>query len=142
MKENFLTFSRVACLIGIALLVMVANVVASILYMVVYGHLIDPGHEQAYYDAHIQAAAPYCSIVAGIPLMFFAGWWVGRWWRGGFAIQSALVIWLVYVLIDFSVILLAGAMTPTMAVLFSVSFATKLAAVYFGAQFANARRAQ
>ena len=83
MSENFLTFGRVARLIGVALLVMIANVVASILYMVIYGHLIDPGHEQQYYDAHIQAAAPYCSIVAGIPLMFLAGWWVGGFWEVG-----------------------------------------------------------
>mgnify|MGYP000443690580 FL=1 len=47
--------------------------------MVVYGHLIDPGHDEQYYRDHIQVAAPYCSIVAGIPLMFLAGWWVGGW---------------------------------------------------------------
>ncbi len=36
---------RVAALIGVAFLTMVANVFVSILYMVVYGHVIDPGHE-------------------------------------------------------------------------------------------------
>jgi len=37
-----MTFGRVTVLVGIALLVMVANVAVSILYMVVYGHVIDP----------------------------------------------------------------------------------------------------
>ena len=72
-----MTIGRVAMLAGIALGVMAANIAVSILYMVVYSYAIDPGHEQAYYQAHVQIAAPYCSIVAGIPLLFLVGWWVG-----------------------------------------------------------------
>jgi ABC-type transport system involved in cytochrome c biogenesis permease subunit len=101
--------------------------------------VIDPGHEAEYYDAHIQVAGPYCSIVAGIPLMFLAGWWLGRWWQGEFAVKSALIIWLVYAVIDVAIMLGAG-LTSTMAILVSVSVLTKLAAVYAGAQFANSSR--
>ncbi|MGH9948648.1 MAG: hypothetical protein ACRD6X_15835 [Pyrinomonadaceae bacterium] len=127
-----MTFVRLAWLVGVAVLVLVLNVAASILYMTVYGHLIDPGHEKQYYDDHIQIAAPYCSIVAGIPLMFLAGWLAGGWWEADFAIKAALTIWLVYVLIDIAVLLAAG-MTGWIVVLFAASFATKLAAVYVGA---------
>ncbi len=95
-------FGRLAWLVGVAVLVLVVNVAVSILYMVVYGHWIDPGHDVQYYNDHIQIAAPYCSIVAGIPLMFLAGWWVGGWWKGEFAVRAALVVWLAYVLIDIS----------------------------------------
>jgi hypothetical protein len=123
-------------LAGVALLVMVANVAASIVYMIVYSYLIDPGHEEQYYKDYIKVAAPYCSIIAGIPLMFLAGWWVGRWWEPGFAAKAALTVWLVYVLIDFAVLLAAG-LTGRIAVLFAASFLTKLAAVYFGASFAR-----
>lgn len=133
-----MTFIRLAWLVGVAVLVLVVNVAASILYMVVYGHLIDPGHEEQYYRDHIQVAAPYCSIVAGIPLMFLAGWMVGGWWESEFAIKAGLTVWLVYVLIDVSVLLAAG-MTAKTAVLFAISFATKLAAVYFGALLGSHR---
>ena len=85
-----MTIVRLAWLVGVALFIMVANVAVSILYMVVYSYVIDPGHEEQYYRDHIQVAAPYCSIVAGIPLMFLAGWWVGGWWEGEFAIKAAL----------------------------------------------------
>src|SRR5688572_24635878 len=136
MGESFLNLSRIAWLVGIALLVMVANVAASILYMVVYGYLIDPGHEQEYYDAHVQVAAPYCSIVAGIPLFFLAGWWVGGWWQGEFAVKSALVVWLAYAVIDVAIVLAAG-MTSRIAILVAVSLVTKLAAIYLGALFAG-----
>ncbi len=44
-----MTFGRLAWLVGVALLVLVVNVTVSILYMVAYGHLIDPGHEEQYY---------------------------------------------------------------------------------------------
>jgi len=127
-----MTLGRLAWLVGVALLVLVLNVAVSILYMIVYGHLIDPGHEEQYYKDHIKVAAPYCSIVAGIPLMFLAGRWVGGWWERDFAVKAALIVWLAYVLIDIGVLLAAG-LTARIAVLFAVSFLTKLAAVYLGA---------
>jgi len=46
--------NRLLPLFGVALLVLVANVALSIVYMVIYGHLIDPGHEESYYQDHIQ----------------------------------------------------------------------------------------
>lgn len=140
MGEGFINLSRIAWLFGIAVLVMVANIVVSILYMVVYSYLIDPGHEKEYYDAHIQVAAPYSSIVAGIPLMFLAGYWISGWWEGKFAVESALTVWLVYVLIDFAVIMAAG-LTSRIAILFAVSFITKLAAIYVGAVIGGRRAA-
>ena len=99
-----MTLGRVAVLVGIALSVMVVNVIISILYMVVYGHVIDPGHEEAYYQEHIKKAAPYCSIIAGIPLMFLAGWWVGGFWEIGLGVWSALIVWLTYAVIDLAIV--------------------------------------
>ena len=134
-----MTLGRLAWLVGVAVLVLLVNVAISILYMVVYSHLIDTGHEEQYYHDHIKVAAPYCSIVAGIPLMFLAGWWVGGWWEGEFAVKAALTVWLAYALIDIAVLLAAG-ITKRIAVLFAVSFVTKLAAIYVGA-WVGGRRA-
>lgn len=131
-----MTIGRVAALVGIALLVMIANVACSIVYMVVYGHVIDRGHEKAYYEEHIKKAAPYCSIVAGIPLMFLAGWWVGGFWDVGLGVPSAIIVWLAYAVIDLA-ILIASGMTVRIGVLVAVSLLTKLAAVYVGALVAG-----
>ena len=136
MGESFINLSRIAWLVGIAVSVMIANIAVSVLYMVVYSYLIDPGHEKQFYDAHIQVAAPYCSIVAGIPLMFLAGWWVGGWWEPAFAVKAALTVWLAYAIIDISVLLAAG-MTWKIAALFAASFLTKLAVAYAGALVAG-----
>ena len=140
MGESFINLSRIAWLVGIAILVMVANILVSVLYMVVYSYAIDPGHEKQYYDNHIQVAAPYCSIVAGIPLMFLTGWWVSGWWEGKFSIPSALVVWIVYAVIDIAVLVAAG-VTPKIAILVAVSLATKLAAIYAGAVLGGRRSA-
>jgi hypothetical protein len=48
----------------------------------------------------------------------------------------ALVVWLAYVLIDVAVLAASG-MTARIAVVFAVSFLTKLAAVYLGAWLAG-----
>lgn len=133
-----MTLTRVVVLVGVALLVLVVNVVMSILYMVVYGHLIDPGHEKAYYQEHIQVAAPYCSIVAGIPLMFLAGWWVGGFWDARPGVQSALIVWAAYAVIDLAIVIPSG-LTAKLGVLVTISLMTKLAAVYLGALMAGRR---
>lgn len=128
--------SRLIWLVSVALAVMIVNVALSVVYMVVYSYLIDPGHDQRYYEEHIQMAAPYCSIVAGIPLMFLAGWWVSSWWNGESSIRSAVTLWLVYVVIDLAVLLAAG-LNSRFALLFAVSLVTKLAAVLLPAKIRN-----
>lgn len=128
-----MTSGRVLALIGVALLVLlVTNVAVSVLYMVVYGHVLNPGHEPQYYQDHIQVAGPYCSIIAGIPILFLAGWWVAGWWRRSMDFHGAFVVWLAYTIIDLSILLVAG-LSLGVGVLFVVSFATKLGAVYCGA---------
>ena len=79
-----------------ALGVMFVNVLISVLYVVVYSYLIDPGHDAEYYQAHAQVAAPYSSIIAGIPLMFVAGRWLGSKFSRGNSVQAALLMWLIY----------------------------------------------
>ncbi len=125
-----MTIGRVAALAGLALGVMAVNVAISILYMVVYGYVINPGHEKAYYDAHVQVAAPYCSIIAGIPLMFLVGWWVGM--------RPAIIVWLVYAFVDVAALAGSGP-TWRSGALVAVSLLTKLVSAYLGALAASWR---
>jgi hypothetical protein len=131
-----MTIGRMAALVGCALGVMVANVAITVLYMIVYSYVIDRGHEKEYYDAHVQIAAPYCSIVAGMPLMFFVGFWAGGFWGVKLAVQSALIIWATYAVIDLAIVAASG-LTFRMGVLVAISLLTKLAAAYGGALVAR-----
>ena len=117
--------------IPIALGVMFVNILISVLFIVVYSYLIDPGHDEAYYQAYAQFSAPYSSIVAGIPLMFVAGRWISSKFPEGNGIKASLLVWLVYFVIDFAIIAAAGALVQ-IPLLFIISFTTKLVAAYLG----------
>lgn len=87
-----------------------------------------------------RVAGPDCSIVAGIPLMFAAAWWVTGWWRRELGMRPAWVVWAAYATIDLLVLLAAG-LSLQIGLLFAVSFATKLAAALLGAKLRLARPA-
>jgi hypothetical protein len=118
-------------IIGAALLVLAINVLASILYMVVYSYVINPGHPSQFYQEYAQVAAPYSSIIAGFPIMYFVCRWLSRRWKPDTALKDALSVWLVYTLIDVIVLLAAGT-TSRVWLLATISHLTKLAAAYLG----------
>jgi hypothetical protein len=133
MKQN-----RWWLVVPVAFGVMVLNVLVHVLYIVVYSYAIDPGHDQAYYQAYAEASGPYSSIIAGMPLMFLAGRWIGRKFPKDNSVKAALLVWLVYFVIDLAVIAAAGALSR-IAVLFVLSFATKFGAAYLGGLLAQRR---
>ncbi len=124
--------NRWVWIIPTALAVMITNVAIHVLYMVAYSYAINPGHDAAYYQAHAQISAPYSSIVAGMPLMFLACRWLGRKFAARFVITAALLVWLVYFLIDMTALLFAGELSPRLALLVIISVVTKFAAAYLG----------
>ena len=124
--------NRWVWIIPAAIAVMIINVAIHILYMVAYSYVINPGHDAAYYQAHAQVSAPYSSIVVGMPLMFLACRWIGRKFAARFVITAALLVWLVYFLIDITVVLLAAELSSRLALILLVSFVTKFAAAYLG----------
>lgn len=124
--------------IPFALGVLIVNVLISVLWVAVYSLLIDPGKDPAYYQEYAQTAAPYSSIIAGMPLMFLAGRWIGSKFPKQNSMKAALSVWLVYFLIDFAVIAASGALAQ-IALIFIVSFTTKFAAAYLGGLLAQQR---
>ena len=114
-----------------AIAVLILNVAIHVLYMVVYSYLINPGQDMAYYQDHAAFSAPYSSIVVGMPLMFFVCRWIGKKFAARFSVTAAILVWLVYLLIDITVLIFAGELGKV-ALLFMISFTTKFAAAYFG----------
>ena len=130
-EQTSTTKNRWVLIIPAAIAVMIVNVAMHILYMVAYSYVINPGQDATYYQAHALVSAPYSSIVFGMPLMFLACRWIGRKFAARFVITAALLVWLVYFLIDITVLLLTGELSR-LALLFIISFATKFAAAYLG----------
>ncbi|HEU4767159.1 MAG TPA: hypothetical protein VFS77_07280 [Pyrinomonadaceae bacterium] len=126
---------RLVWIIGAAILVLAINVAVSILYVTFYSYTINRGQDPQFYQEYAQTASPYSSIIAGVPLMFLICWRVAGWWEPDFAVKAALLIWLVYAVIDVLVLAAVGMSTglqPRMIVLAAISLVTKLGAAYFG----------
>lgn len=128
-----MTLLRLLQLAGVAVLVMATEMACVFLYMVVYGHAINPGHPEQYYQDHVKVAAPYCSFAAGIPIFFLAGWWVTGW-SGSAGVTAAQTMWLSYVIVDVVFITVAGGWTPHIARIVAASLVAKLIAAYAGAR--------
>src|ERR687896_2083330 len=131
MEQTSTTKTRWVWIIPAAIAVLVTNVAIHILYMVAYYHIINPGQDVAHYHAHAELSAPYSSIVIGMPLMFLVCRWIGRRFEARLSVTAALFVWLVYFLIDITVLVFAGEI-GRLALLFVISFVTKLAAAYLG----------
>ncbi len=130
-EQTSMTKNRWVWIIPAAIAVWVINLAIHILYMVAYYHLINPGQDTAHYQAHAKLSAPYSSIFVGMPLMFLVCQWIGKKFAPRFSVTAALLVWLVYFLIDISVLLFAGEFSR-LALLFVISFVTKFAAAYLG----------
>ena len=130
-EQTSTTKNRWVWIVPAALAVMVINVAIHILYVVAYSYLINPGQDAAHYQAHAQSSAPYSSIFVGMPLMFLVCRWVGKKFAARFSVTAALLVWLVYFLIDMTALVFAGELSR-LALLFVISFVTKLAAAYLG----------
>ena len=124
------------CIIGYALLIMAVNVAISILYMVVYGYLINPGQPEQHYQEHVQIAAPYSSIIAGAPLFYLAGRYLTRRWAAPARVKAALLMALVYAVIDVAALAATG-FQLRLVIFTTLSLATKFIAAYLGGRAAN-----
>ena len=122
---------RLAWIIGASVFILVVNVALSVAYMVFYSYVVNPGHHEQFYEEHVQIAAPYCSIVFGIPLFYLVCRWLGGKWEKDFAVKAAIFVWLFYALID-AAVLIASGLTLTITVLMTISLITKLISAYFG----------
>lgn len=135
-----MTVGRLAWIIGAAIFILVINVSLSIVYMVVYGYLINPGQTESFYQDHIKIAAPYCSIIFGIPLFYFVCRWIAGKWERNFALKAALLVWLVYWVIDLTVIIAHFKdLTLWLGGLVIISLLTKFASAYLGGAAASKR---
>ncbi|MET0946407.1 MAG: hypothetical protein ABWY22_13425 [Flavobacterium sp.] len=94
-------------LVGLAILVMIALVIISILEVTLYSYVINPGQAVSVYEEHAKFSAPFISGIFGLIIFFLiARHWKKKEYENG----SRLIFFfpLTYVLLDLVIILLAG----------------------------------
>jgi hypothetical protein len=126
-----MSIRRLAWIIAAAVFILIVNVGLSVAYMFFYSYLLNPGHDERFYQEHIKTAAPYCSIFFGIPLFYFVCRWIGGRWEKKFALKSAISVWIVYALIDVTALIASG-LTLNITILAAISLLTKLISAYLG----------
>jgi len=120
--------------LAVAVPAMVVNVACAFLWVFIYSILIAPGQDEAAYQAYAMRAAPWCSVIAGIPILLGAGWLLARWHGGGW--RTGICAGVAYVAIDVAIILAAGALAE-MAAIVALSAATKIGASALGGAMAG-----
>lgn len=119
-------------ILGWAVLIHIILIVLSILEVVAYSTIINPGHEQSIYEQHAQTTAPYISIIFGIILFFFISRLLVKK-RYDKRQVIALALPITYIIIDIIIMLLSNTDWGQQYLAFIVSFVTKILASYIGA---------
>ena len=122
--------------LGLGLLALLLNVLVAFAWVFFYSVAIAPGHDGAFYQAYAQRVAPISAILAGVPILFAAGWLAARGPRRDLA---ALLPAAAYIVLDL-VLVAAGGLWPS-AWSLALSYLTKLAAAWAGGRMAIGRRA-
>ena len=116
-----------------AVLIMVLNVAISFAVVAVYSYAVDPGHDEAYYQAMAERIAPWSSVVFGIPLFYVASFVLARRKPERPAVGFALTVAGIYIAADAALIFFLDALSALGAIV-PLSFATKLIAAFAGAR--------
>ncbi len=124
--------SRIWLALPTAIVVGICNVFAFFLFMVLYGHVINPGQDDQFYQDAASRFGPYASIIAGIPIMYIAGRALRRF-LGIRALKVGIAAWCIYLAVDVAIVTAMGQIVNFLPHVV-VSFTTKLAAIYFGAR--------
>jgi hypothetical protein len=120
--------------LAVAVPAMALNIACAFAWVAIYSLLIAPGQSEAAYQAYAMRAVPWSAVIAGMPILFGAGWLVARWHGGGW--RTGLVAGIFYLAIDLAIVVAAGALAAMPAML-ALSYTTKIAAAALGGRMAG-----
>jgi hypothetical protein len=120
---------------GVALGIMIVNVAISFGVVFAYSLLVEPGHDQAYYEAAAQWIAPWSSIAFGWLLFLIATYILSRK-PDRSALAFAITAFAFYAAADLAIIGAAGVL-GTVGPIVALSLSSKLAGAIAGVWFAG-----
>ena len=120
--------------VAVAVAAMALNIACAFLWVAIYSHLIAPGQGEAAYQVYAMRAVPWTAVIAGIPILFGAGWLLARWHGGGW--RTGIWADVFYLAVDLAILIAAGLLTSMLWIV-ALSHATKLAAAAIGGKMAG-----
>ena len=122
--------------LALAFAAMVVNVAAAFGWVAIYSLAIAPGQSEAAYQAYAEQVAPWCSVIAGVPILFGAGWLRARSRRGASGWSLGMTVGVLYAVLDLSILLGAVGLAALTGVV-GLSVVTKIAASAWGGRVAR-----
>jgi len=115
-------------LIGVALILHVALIVLSIIEVAFYSYIVNPGHDRGFYSEHAKQSGPWVSAIFGslFMLLLFRRF-VKRFSQQRLTYAIGLLV--VYIAIDFVLLLVSGYEFKDMNFQFVLAKAVKVIAV-------------
>ena len=121
---------------GVAIVVLVLNVLIAVLVIFAYSIFIEPGHPPEFYNAAALRIAPWCSHIFGTALFFAAGYLFARRRPERNGLLFAVAFTVLYAIIDGATVGFVG----TLSVEHGLSTLAKLLAALAGAFLATPKR--
>lgn len=121
---------------GVALMLLVLNVLFSIPVILVYRFFIAPGHSSEFYGEAALRIAPWCSRITGTALFFLAGYFFAKRQPQRNGLLFAATFTGLYAFIDAAVVGFVG----ILGVQFGLAMLAKLLAALLGAVLAGRKK--
>jgi hypothetical protein len=102
----------------------------AVAWVAFYSYVIEPGHDQAFYEAYAGRAGPIVSLVAGGPVFYLVAWRLARRRGDGRAAWMAAIL---YLLTDVAIFVAVGGVAVAVWLVFLGGAAIKLGATALGA---------
>lgn len=117
--------------IGLGFAALALNLLVAFLWVYFYSFAIAPGHDPAFYQAYAERVSPISAIVAGIPILFTAGYLAAARAPGRLLLAAALPA-ITYAAIDAAIVITFVPQALAAWPIFLLSWGTKLLAAWAG----------
>jgi hypothetical protein len=121
--------------VGAAALLFAVMIALAFAWVAFHAYVVEPGHDQAYYEAYAQVSSPIVSVVAGGPVFWLAASWLTRRLGRG---RAAWIAAALYLLTDLAIIAGAGALVGPGGLYFLGAGALKIGGTALGVRRAKA----
>ena len=115
--------------IGAAFVLHAIMIALAVAWAAFYSYVVEPGHDQAFYEAHAQVASPIVSVLAGGPVFYLVAFSLARRRGGG---RAAWIAAALYLLTDLALFAAVGALLEAAVLYFLAGGALKLGGTALG----------
>ncbi len=115
---------------------LVVLVLAHVLFVAYYAHLMNPAHDQAYYSEFAQhTGAPFVFFFAPVPVFLLVRW-VGRKARHQAFVHAGLIV-AIFLILDITIVALAGQAAFLLTAGALLAYSSKIVAALLGGWMAQ-----